>query len=139
MKFAAGLLLAGILMGSCTRENEIVEPAPRPIGGKGGKAVLEVTPKHHGKDIDSAWIFIKYDAVKGPILNGYDDTIALPVDGKMTAKFDSLKWGDYYMDVTGYDKGEKVAGSASFSVIDSNVRTYNTQIEVTEVTGANHQ
>lgn len=139
MKLVAGLLLAGLFVGSCTRDNGIVEPAPRPIGGKGGKAVLEVTPKHHGNDIDSAWVFIKYDAVKGPILDGYDDTIKLPDNGKMIAKFDSLKWGNYYLDVKGYDDGEAVVGSASFSVIDSNVRTYNTLVEVSEVTGANHQ
>lgn len=137
-RLAAGLLLAGLFIASCTRDNGIIEPQPRPVGGKGGKATLEVTPKHHGKDIDSAWIYIKYDAVKGPILNGYDDTIALTGSTK-TAKFDSLKWGNYYLNVFGYDSSGIVAGTASFSVIDTHVRSYSTVVEVTETDGSNHQ
>ena len=140
INIVSGMLLAGLFITGCTRENGINTPAPRPVGGMGGKATLEVAPKHHGKDIDSGWVMIKYDALTGPILNGYDDTIKLPMDGKMVAKFDSLKWGNYYLNVIGYDAkvSEVVGGTASFSVIDSNVRTYSTVVEVTEVTGANH-
>jgi hypothetical protein len=138
MKFAAGLLLAGLFIASCTRDNGIAEPVLPPKGGKGGKAILEVTPKHHGKDIDSGTVYIKYGVLTGPVLDGYDDTVYLPKDGSMTAKFDSLKWGNYFLNVHGFDKGFIVAGTASFSVVDSSVRTYNTVVSVTETDGSNH-
>lgn len=143
LQIATGLLFAAVMAASCTRDNDVIEPAKDPIGGKGGNNKLEVTPKHHGKDITSATIYIKYDALRAPVDGKYDDSAFLPINGGMTAVFDSLKWGNYFLYCNGFDASptvnEDVAGIAAFRAIDSSKLDYKTTIEVTEVSGDNHQ
>lgn len=72
--------------------------------GKGGSAVLKVTPRHHGKQIDSCTIYIKYNAVDPPANNVYDDSaVCIQVNGIPVATFSGLKRGNYYLYGYGWD------------------------------------
>ena len=141
-QIASGLLLMSILAVSCTRENAIVEPAPAYKAGKGGKAKLNVTPRHHLKEITDARIYIEYNAYRQPADGIWDDSAAVvQQNGKPVATFDSLRPGDYFMYAKGFDPAvsDDVIGTANFRIEDSVVaRTYNTYIEVSEADNANH-
>lgn len=142
IQIVSGLLFMGILA-SCTRENPVVEPAPAFVAGKGGKATLNVTPRHHLKEISQATVYIEYNAIRQPVDGKWDDSAAVvQSNGKAVARFDSLKPGNYFLYADGYDPAvtDAVSGYASFRIVDSvTAQTYNTYIEVSETDGANHQ
>lgn len=74
------------------------------LAGKGGLAVLKITPRHHGRQIDSCTIYIKYNAVDAPSGGSYDDSAqTVLIDGVPIATFDSLKRGNYYLYGLGWD------------------------------------
>lgn len=141
-QIASGLLLMGILAVSCTRENAIVKPAPAYSAGKGGKAKLNVTPRHHLKEISDAKIYIEYNAARQPSDGLWDDSAAVVQNnGKPVATFDSLKPGNYFMYAKGFDPAvnDDVIGTGSFKIVDSlTTQTYSTYIEVSEADNANH-
>lgn len=121
---ATGLALSVALI-SCDRED------PEPIGGKGGNAVLKVTPQHHGKNIDSCTIYIKYNAQDKPAT--FDDSVKCVMEGgKPVATFSGLKKGKYYLFGFGWDPsiGMSVKGGAPYTISQESTQSYN--LAVTE-------
>lgn len=97
------VLIAGLLFlfASCKNNDN---PQPDTGGGKGGNGVLLVTPRHHGRAIDSATIYIKYNATDAPTDGKYDDSArCVPVSGIPVATFSGLKKGNYYLYGYGWD------------------------------------
>lgn len=125
----SGILLMGILAVGCTRENEVIEPAPRPVGGIGGKATLKVTPRHHLQNINGGKVYIKYDTLGAATT--FDDSAAVEFkDGRPMASFDSLTAGNYYLYATGFDNDSLVTGGAGFTIIDTFENTYDLYLDV---------
>ncbi|MCB0698758.1 MAG: hypothetical protein H6551_00540 [Chitinophagales bacterium] len=123
------LLLVGTLAllstSSCKKkENEAV-------AGKGGSAVLKVSPKHHSDYIDSCTIFLKYNAQDKP--SSYDEqVVCVQENGKPVATFTGLKKGNYYVYGDGWDPDieQKVVGGIPYTV--SEEKTYDINVPVTE-------
>ena len=65
---------------------------------------LRVTPRHHGRAIDSCTVYLKRDAVNAPANGIYDDSAkCVPVDGVPVATFSGLKEGNHYIYGLGWD------------------------------------
>ena len=72
-------------------------------GGKGGNAVLTVTPEHHGQVVDSCMIYIKYGTNDAPADGIYDDSArCILSDTTPVATFSNLSVGLYYLYGVGY-------------------------------------
>src|SRR5437868_1517779 len=72
------------------------------VGGKGGTGVLLVTPQHHGRNIDSLTVYIKYNSLDAS--DTYDDSAkCVDLGAQPVATFSNLKRGDYYLYGYGYD------------------------------------
>ncbi len=72
--------------------------------GKGGNAILKITPRHHGNQIDSCTIYVKYNAVDAPVNGRYDDSAKCILTGGIpVATFSGLKKGNYYLYGYGWD------------------------------------
>ena len=101
-------------MSSCGRKDEIIEDK----AGKGGNATLLITPQHHGKNIDSCTIYIKYNTLDAPTTPYDDSAICIMSDGKPVASFTGLKKGDYYLYGEGYDPSilQQVAGGINHTI-----------------------
>lgn len=139
IKVITGLLLAGAIATGCTRENEVIPPAPYPVGGKGGKATLRVTPRHHLQNMDNGKVYIKYNSKVQPA--AYDDSADVEYsDGRPMAIFKNLKWGDYYLFArdTNFnlaDTIQTVTGGAHFMVPDSFENKYDLYLDVFDHNG----
>lgn len=71
---------------------------PAPVGGKGGKTTLLVTPEHHGAFVDSCTIYIKYATSDAPANGIYDDSArCILSDTTPVATFAGLTTGSYYI------------------------------------------
>ena len=104
-----------------------------PKAGKGGNAVLKVTPRHHGKNIDSCTIFIKYNTQDLPADGKYDDSAqCVPEGGKPVATFSNLNKGEYYLYGEGWDPNlpDTVVGGLPYIIKEETVQSFN--ISVTE-------
>lgn len=102
MKYAQ--MLAGLLL--LTTGCKPDDPDPVPVGGKGGSGVLNVTPRHHSKPIDSCTVYIKYNATDPPLDGKYDDSVRCVQQGGLpVATFNGLKKGNYYLYGYGWDPG----------------------------------
>lgn len=129
--FTASMLvtfMATFTLTSCSRkdDNKTVDAA-----GKGGNTTLKVTPQHHGQNIDSCTIYLKYNAKELP--SDFDEqTICIMENGKPVATFTGLKKGDYYIYGKGWDPSitQKVVGGIPYTV--SEEKTYDINIPVTE-------
>jgi hypothetical protein len=101
MKIYAPLLIVlNLFAVSCNKGGD----DPQPIGGKGGNATIKVTPRHHGQQIDSCMIYVKYNAVDAPANNVYDDSAkCILINGVPIATFAGLKNGNYYFWGYGWD------------------------------------
>jgi hypothetical protein len=137
-KITLGLFIACLVAAGCTRKNDIVIPPEFPIGGKGGKATLRITPRHHGKNIDSCVIRLAYDANNFSNKPWDEVKLVTMVDNKPTAIFDSLAPGHYFIYAEGYDPLSEltngpvdVYGSGPFTVLDSNGK-YEIYMDVNE-------
>ncbi|RYE26152.1 MAG: hypothetical protein EOP51_01580 [Sphingobacteriales bacterium] len=111
--FIAAVSLAIV---SCDKEKTTIENPPV-VGGKGGHAWLSVVPRHEKDDVDSAWIYIKYNTLDIP--QHYDDSqLVVRVDGRPRAIFTDLKQGDYYIYGRGWDNNRSlnVAGGFPFTI-----------------------
>ncbi len=110
---------------SCNRkENE-------EIAGKGGSATLKITSQHHGKNIDSCTIYIKYNTLDAP--SSYDDSVrCVLVDGKPVATFNQLKKGKYYLFGRGWDPSivQAVRGGIPYTIKEE--QNFEINIPVTE-------
>ena len=125
----SGILLMGTLAVGCTRENEVIEPAPRAVGGIGGNATLKVTPRHHLQNINGATVYIKYDTLGAT--TAFDDTAVVTFqDGRPVAVFDSLTAGNYYLFASGFDNDSLVSGGAGFTIVDTFENTYDLYLDV---------
>lgn len=108
---------------SCERKDE--------LAGKGGKATLKVTPQHHGDNIDSCTIFLKYNAQDLP--SEYDEQLTCVLEnGKPVATFSELKPGNYYIYGSGWDPdiNQAVVGGIPYKIEEE--KTYNITVPVTE-------
>jgi hypothetical protein len=124
-----------LILVSCVRENPIADPVVDPVAGKGGKATLRITPKHHGKAIETCTVYLAYNATNLPNPLAFDDTANLILqDNKWLARFDSLKQGNYYIYGVGWDPDivDTVVGGATFKIVDSFARSYDLTLAVTE-------
>lgn len=107
----------------------------RPRSGKGGIAILNVQPQHHGdatKLIDMK-VFIKYNTQEQPPNSSYDDSVNCITDnGIVIGTFTSLKDGDYYLLSKGYDTAyrQTVRGGIPYRISEQTVQ--NVTIPVTE-------
>jgi hypothetical protein len=145
-----GLLLAGAIATGCTRKTEIITPEPYPVGGESRKpaAILRVTPRHHLKNVDTCWVYIKYNSKQAAAK--YDDSIEIIIqDGRPMAIFDSLKRGDYFLLAKGWqwsieDSNKIVEGGAAFTIPDeieirngkdTVLRTFDTYLDVFDAKG----
>jgi hypothetical protein len=143
LHIAAGLLLLSLAT-SCTRENDVVEPDPAPVAGKTGKVTLNLTPRHHGANISTATLYIRYNALEYPKAdNVFDDSAVVEIKNNVpVASFDSLSRGNYFIYAKGFDPSPKVnmevVGSAPFTITDTSHVTLNAFIEVSETDGTNH-
>lgn len=103
-----------IAIGACKKKKD---DEPKAIGGKGGSAVINATAKHHGKNIDSCTIYIKYNATNMP--SSYDDSVKCVMsNGKPVASFSGLKTGDYYLYGRGWDTSihQTVVGGIQYTI-----------------------
>ena len=115
-------LLAPILLLSCSKGDEET-------------AVLNVTPRHHGRQIDSCTVYIKYDAVDAPANGRYDDSAkCIPVGGIPVATFNGLKKGNYYLYGYGWDPQltppRNVKGGFAYPIQSATVQSFD--LAVTE-------
>jgi hypothetical protein len=88
-----------------------------PPAGKGGTMNLRITPQHHGENIDSCMIYIKYNALDAPV--GFDDSLAcINSEGRSVALFSGLKKGNYYLFGKGWEKpfSIEVRGGIPYSI-----------------------
>ncbi len=104
MKYPLILLVAIIAFaGSCKRGDDTA-PVKKDTAGKGGNAILKVTPRHHGVQIDSCTIYLKYNAIDAPTYGKYDDSARCILTGGIpVATFSGLRKGNYYIYGYGYD------------------------------------
>lgn len=130
-----GLFLATIILASCVRNNEVVEPEVLPPGGKGGEITLNITAQHHKKDLNTATIYIWYAKTEQPDLWTFDDTADVSFDlGRPAATFTGLTQGDYYVYAKGTDFDlepgkDEVMGGAHFRVVDTLEKTYDLYLQ----------
>ncbi len=72
-------------------------------GGKGGKAVIRVTPEFANFLIDTCTVYIKYGTHDAPANSVYDDSaVCILVDTSSIATFSGLTIGLYYLYGVGY-------------------------------------
>lgn len=120
-----GVSLLALAFG-CNRKDEETD-----VAGKGGNAILKITPKHHSQIIDSCKVYIKYNTLDATA--SYDDsTWALPSNGSV-AVFQGLKAGKYYIFGLGWDKSinQEVRGGLPHTITEQ--KTYELILPVTEV------
>ena len=117
---AAGM----VMFAACRKEDQ---------AGKGGKAVLKITPRHHNKNIDSCTVYLKYNTQNLPADFRFDDSAkCVPEGDKPVATFSGLKKGDYYIYGKGWDTtiAQEVVGGTPYTIKEETTQSYN--ISVTE-------
>lgn len=117
-------VLAFFTLTSCERKED-------DIAGKGGNTTLKVTPQHHGDNIDSCTIFLKYNAQDLP--SSYDEEVTcIQENGKPVATFSNLKKGEYYVYGSGWDPdiNQAVVGGIPYTITEDG--TLNITVPVTE-------
>lgn len=118
-------LAACISFTSCERPNDVE------VGGTGGNAILKITPQHHGNNIDSCTISIKYNAQDKPA--AYDNEVKCVMEnGKPVATFSGLKKGNYYIFGRGWDPSieQHVEGGIPYTITEE--KTIEITVPVTE-------
>lgn len=124
-KYLPAIAVTLVLISSCERT------PTEEIGGKGGNATFKITPQHHGKNIDSCMVHIKYNSQDAATT--YDDSVRVKNEnGKPVATFSGLKKGKYYILGRGWDPsiGDDVKGGIPQLI--SEERTYEITLPVTE-------
>jgi len=123
------VFIACISFVSCERKDP--QTNQEDIGGKGGSSILKISSKHHGKNIDSATIYIKYNTQDKP--TSYDDSMKCVMEsGKPTATFTQLKKGKYYLFGKGWDKNISNHVEGGIPYIISQEKTLEIVVPVTE-------
>ncbi len=89
---------------ACKDKTTSTTPTPYYTGGKGGGATMRVVMQNSGLNVDSGWVYVKYDASVTPAGNKYDDSaLVKKVDGVPMAIFTELKVGNYFFMGRGWD------------------------------------
>lgn len=104
---------------ACKDKTESTTPAPVYVAGKGGLATMRVIMQNSGLNVDSGWVYVKYNASVTPFDNKYDDSsLVIHVDGVPMAIFTSLKVGDYFFMGKGWDiiRSQTVYGTRPFTI-----------------------
>lgn len=125
MKLSLVALVATMFFTACERKEST------PVAGKGGNATLKVTPQHHGDDIDSCTIFLKYNVLDKP--SAYDEEVKCVMEnGKPVATFSNLHKGNYYVFGRGWDPEieQNVEGGIPYTITED--KTINITVPVTE-------
>lgn len=124
------ILLSWVVLSSnsCKREDPVVQ---EDVAGKGGNAIIKATPQHHGENIDSSTIFLKYNAQDKP--STFDEqAVCVMENGKPVATFSNLKKGKYYIYGEGWDPDiqQKVVGGIPYTITEE--KTIELNVPVTE-------
>ena len=80
---------------------------------------MRVVMQNSGLNVDSGWVYVKYNASVTPVGNKYDDsTLVIHVDGVPMAIFTNLKVGDYFFMGKGWDiiRSQTVFGTRPFTI-----------------------
>lgn len=97
--------LLSVMLYSCDKDNNntVTPPPPPVVAGKGGNNTLRVVPLHNNVNIDSCWIYIKYNSLDRP--ESYDDSVYCTLDAEKeySAYFRNLKKGNYFLYAKGWD------------------------------------
>jgi len=98
------------------------------VGGKGGYAILDVQPQHHGvaKNIVNCTLYIKYNTLDAPANGVYDDsTVCTIADSMAKGAFTQLSNGNYYIYGYGYDSSIKqnIKGGTSYTISKQSEQT----------------
>ena len=112
MKYILTGLIFCIAAISCNNDDDAA-----PAGGKGGIAVLKITPRHHSAEIDSCTVYIKYNSSN--VSATYDDSaVCVQEAGLPVATFSGLKTGNYYLYGKGWDPAiaENVKGGLPYTI-----------------------
>jgi hypothetical protein len=120
-----------LVIASCRKDDN----NPSTPSGKGGNATIQATPQHHGKNIDSCTVYIKYNTSDAPADGKYDDSaVCLQIGNKPVATFTQLKKGPYYLYGRGWDTSisQTVVGGIPYNVPDTIVNAYPVNVPVTE-------
>jgi hypothetical protein len=128
-----GLLLIALALG-CRKTEEVITP-PEYVAGKGGKNTMIVSAKHYEKQLDSCWVYLKYNTLTMPKNMAFDDSAWVKnVNGRFQVKFDSLTRGKYFIYCVGHDRdtlvfkpNDSLWGSGSLHIIDT-MHTYDMYI-----------
>lgn len=110
-------IAAMLLFAACERKETV------PVGGKGGNATLKVTPQHHGNNIDSCTIYLKYNVQDKP--SSYDEEVKCVMEnGKPVATFTNLNKGNYYVFGKGWDPGieQDVEGGIPYTITEETTK-----------------
>lgn len=114
---------------SCERKDSHV--ANPDTAGKGGTAILKITPQHHGKNIDSATIYIKYNTQNLPAT--YDDSVKCVMEnGKPVATFTQLKKGKYYIYGRGWEPAISAYANGGIPYTITEEKTHEITVPITE-------
>jgi hypothetical protein len=122
---SVAVVLVVLAAWGCGKSDSGTVIAPINAGrGDSGRATIFVIPKHNGVNLDTATVYIKYNAQNAPA-GAYDDSAkCVPNAGNPTAKFDSLRVGTYYLycqgmytDTTGgINKFVYLSGATSYTI-----------------------
>lgn len=118
LKRIALLSLSVVLVSSSCERDETIT-----VGGKGGNTTLKVTPQHHGDNIDSCTVYIKYNVQDKP--SAYDEEVKCVMEnGKPVATFTSLNKGNYYIFGKGWDPGieQNVEGGIPYTITEDGTK-----------------
>lgn len=120
------LLIIPVVIGFVACNDNDGDPQPACVAGKGGMVKFQLKPEHHTKPIpstaaypDSAWI--KYNTSNFPGDNpALYDLIAVGTDGSFQVDVDSMKCGQYFIYMTGFDTSivERVRGGIPVNITE---------------------
>jgi hypothetical protein len=104
--FSCLLFLAAfsaISIGCDKDKDPVVTPPPPVKAGKGGNNTLRIVPIHSGNNIDSCFLYIKYNALDMPSF--FDDSVYCTYDSKkeFSGSFTNLQPGNYFLYAKGWD------------------------------------
>lgn len=124
--FLLSVLLLFLVITGCRKKD---------TAGLGGDYSLYVHVKHHTLEIDSASVFIKFNATDAPTsTSAYDLSASVSEqDGEKVAVFTGLQKGSYYLYGQGWDFTilEEVEGGLPFEIVKGDKRV-DVTIQVTE-------
>lgn len=110
---------------ACTHEPGVI------LAGKGGNAIINVYPQHHGvaSNMDSCVIYVKYNTLDAPADGIYDDSVICPppMNSLELGTFSGLKNGNYYFFCRGYDYSisQRVKGGLPYTVTVQGAQNFN--------------